>query len=284
MNPTRIGGTGLPMTGNEKVLHFVDSGIQEILLFKEGDGSISLTLDEMWQFNSNDEARYHEGLVGIPMAFSRNKGHVLILGGGDALAVRDALKYKGVERVVLCELDPEMVRMSAENPVMREINGDSLCDPRVSVCVEDAQDYLKRCSGLFDVIVVDFPDPTTFDLAELFKAPLYKSVENRLAPGGVVSVQSSAPSVPGDFIRIRQELGKAFRNVAPYTIPMPNMGIAGMHLASQDPLLQKRSLPASFRWLRQGKMERAFGDGNAAMTKIIERQKAKQARKRAFSR
>jgi hypothetical protein len=57
-----------------------------------------------------------------------------------------------------------------------------------------------------------------------------------------------------------------------------------MHLASQDPLLQKRSLPASFRWLRQGKMERAFGDGNAAMTKIIERQKAKQARKRAFSR
>lgn len=273
MNPTRIGG--LPITDNAKMLHFVDSGIQEILLFKEGDGSISLTLDEMWQFNSNDEARYHEGLVGVPMAFARNTGHVLILGGGDALAVRDTLKYDGVKRVVLCELDPEMVRMSAEHPVMREINQDSLCDPRVSVCVEDAQDYLKRCSGLFDVIVVDFPDPTTFDLAELFKAPLYRSVANRLAPDGVVSVQSSAPSVPGDYFRIRQEMGKAFRNVAPYTIPLPKMGVAGMHLASQEPLLQRRSLPSSFRWLRQGKMERALDDGRQSMIKIMEKLRMK---------
>jgi spermidine synthase len=255
----------------DAVLHYVDSGIQEIMLFREPDGSLSLTLDEMWQFNELDEPRYHEALVGVPMVFAQNVGRVLILGGGDALAVRDALKFDGVEKVVLCELDPEMIRMSVEHPAMREVNRDALTDSRVTVAIEDARDYLDDCGETFDAIMVDFPDPTNMELVELFKEPMYKAVARRLAPGGAVSVQSSSPAIPADFVKIRKELGKTFRYVAPYVVPMPKMGVSGMHLASQSPLVQKRAVPDSYRWLRQKQMEQIIAEGAKEMKWVNQR-------------
>ena len=61
------------------------------------------------QFNSFDEYRYHEALVHPAFAaFSGDPKRVLVLGGGDGLALREILKYPSVETVDLVDLDPMM--------------------------------------------------------------------------------------------------------------------------------------------------------------------------------
>ena len=43
---------------------------------------------------------------------------VLVLGGGDGLAVREILKYPRIEHVTLVDLDPEMTRLFSTHPAL----------------------------------------------------------------------------------------------------------------------------------------------------------------------
>ncbi len=83
------------------------------------------------QFSSLDEYIYHENLVHPAFAvFRRHNGRdprrVLILGGGDGLALREVRKYAAVAEAILCDLDPEMLALAAQNPIMRRLNRDAL--------------------------------------------------------------------------------------------------------------------------------------------------------------
>ena len=135
------------------------SHFQEIVLTRNDD-DFRLYLDGSLQFSSVDEYRYHEMLVFPPLALHTSAvKKVLVLGGGDGLAVREILKCGDVAAVTLVELDPAMIDLAKKNSSLRRLNGDSLRDPRVSVVVGDAYAYLIDNKKKYDVIIADFPDP-----------------------------------------------------------------------------------------------------------------------------
>src|SRR5205807_2043801 len=95
-------------------------------------------------------------------------GEVLVLGGGDGLAVREILRHADVRHVTLVDLDPAMTELAHEVAPVRELNGDSLRDPRVTVVNADAMAWLGDSAEKFDIVIADFPDPNNFSLGKLY--------------------------------------------------------------------------------------------------------------------
>src|SRR6185312_1902731 len=90
----------------DEIVYTRDTPYQRIVITR-GRAGFQLFLNGNLQFSSTDEYRYHEALVHPAMLVSNNPKRVLVLGGGDGLAVREILKYPSVERVTLVDLDPE---------------------------------------------------------------------------------------------------------------------------------------------------------------------------------
>jgi spermidine synthase len=150
-----------------------------------------LYLDREYQVFSGTEEIYHEWFVHAPVqAVGRVPERVLVLGGGDALALREILKYGLVRRVVHVELDAEMIRLADEHPMLSRLNGRPHADPRVSVVQADAFRWLRRSSGRFDAIYVDMPYARDHNLSVVYSREFYALVRRHLAPGGFVSIDT----------------------------------------------------------------------------------------------
>ena len=135
---------------------------------------LRLFLSSHLQFSSRDEYRYHEALVHPGLAALPGARRVLVLGGGDGLAVREILKYPSVEQVTLVDLDPEMTKLFSTNSVLVKLNKGSLKSPKVRVINDDAFPWLDRNEDMFDFVVVDFPDPTNYSLGKLYTTAFYR--------------------------------------------------------------------------------------------------------------
>ena len=124
-----------------------------------------LFIDGNIQFSTYDEERYHEPLVHPAIGVAGARGKILILGGGDGLALREVLKYDDVEEVMLVDLDPEMTRLGMSNPILLESNEGAFKDIRVTVVHEDAGRFVQRTGAIYDIIIIDLPDPKGPNLA-----------------------------------------------------------------------------------------------------------------------
>src|SRR5205807_7370973 len=120
---------------------------------------------------------------------------VLVLGGGDGLAVREALKYPSVTNIALVDLDPEMTRLFSTQELLLRINQSSLRSPLVHVINSDAFTWLKSNSNHFDFVIADFPDPSNFSLGKLYTTAFYERVQSSLRPHGALVVQCTSPWV-----------------------------------------------------------------------------------------
>ena len=54
-------------------------------------------IDRVIQWSSADEYRYHGTQLHVPMCIREDIRSVLILGGGEGLALREVLKYEQVD-------------------------------------------------------------------------------------------------------------------------------------------------------------------------------------------
>ncbi len=183
------------------------------------------------QFSTYDEERYHEPLVHPALALLKSREEVLILGGGDGLALREVLKYSDVGRVTLVDLDPEMTRLASSHPVLVDLNQGSLTDPRVTLVHEDAFSFLYRSSRLYDAIIVDLPDPSSVELSRLYSFNFYRLCRKNLKRGGVVVTQATSPFFSRKaFLCIVKTLAEAGFSVLPYHNPIPTLGEWGFVL------------------------------------------------------
>ena len=213
----------------------VRSKYQDIVLTHSVRGDDTrLFLNGDLQFSSADEHRYHEALVHPAMAGPHER--VLVIGGGDGLALREVLRYPGVKRAVEVELDAEMLRLAREHPVLRRLNAGALSDPRVETVTADAFSWLRTASEAFDAVIVDLPDPDTEDLAKLYSVELYGLIARRvLAPGGRVVVQSGSPYfAPEAYWSIERSMREGGLRTRPYHVDVPSFGDWGFHLAGRD--------------------------------------------------
>jgi spermidine synthase len=211
---------------------------------------LRLFLNSHLQFSSRDEYRYHEALVHPGLAALPGARRVLVLGGGDGLAVREILKYPTVENVTLVDLDPEMTHLFSAHVVLSSLNNHSLTNPRVHVINADAFRWLDANSGSYDFIVADFPDPTSYSLGKLFTTTFYRLAAKHLSVGGLLVVQSTSPLFARQsYWCIVETVKQAGLRTYPYHLYVPSFGEWGFVIGSQMPYEFPRQLPTGLRYL-----------------------------------
>lgn len=166
-----------------------------------------------------------------------SKSKILILGGGDGLAVREVLKYEDVENITLVDLDEDMVELCRNNKNIVDINKGALTSSKLNVVYNDAFKYLQDSNDLFDVILIDLPDPNDENLNKLYTNVFYRLVGSHLNEGGIISVQSTSPYYAKKaFWCINKTLEEEEFYVLPYHVQVPSFGEWGFQLASRNPI------------------------------------------------
>ncbi|MDT0302343.1 polyamine aminopropyltransferase [Streptomonospora wellingtoniae] len=215
----------------DPIVYAQRSDYQEIVVTRKLSGSDTrLFLNGDLQFSSLDEYRYHESLVHPAM----NGPHedVLVLGGGDGLAVRELVGYRDVDSVTLVDLDPAVTRLARSMPAIRDLNEDSLSDARVRVVNADAFTWLRENRRRFDVVVVDMPDPDDTGTAKLYSAEFYGLVRQAVTERGRMAVQAGSPYfAPDAYWSVRAGLRSAGWRAAGYHVDVPSFGDWGFFLA-----------------------------------------------------
>ncbi len=254
------------------------------IVVTHGRSGYRLFLNGNLQFAERDEYRYHEALVHPAMSAHGAPKRVAVLGGGDGMAVREILKYPSVESVTLVELDPAMTQLFRTDPALVRLNAGALNDPRVRIVNTDAFQWLQEGGGgdsstssaagppqsarapsggsepraagsvgahdTFDVIVVDFPDPTNFAIGKLYTNSFYALLEQRLAASGYAVVQTTSPLVARQsFWTVVQTIESTGLAAAPYHVHVPSFGEWGFVIASRRPWRLPERLPEGLRFL-----------------------------------
>ncbi|CAN5479218.1 polyamine aminopropyltransferase [soil metagenome] len=231
----------------DNIIYAKSSPYQRIVVTKGKTGH-ALFLNGNLQFNSFDEYRYHEALVHPAFAaFGENPKRILVLGGGDGLALREILKYKSVENVTLVDLDPGMTGLSKALPALAELNRNAYDDPRVSVTNADAFVWLDNNTlEPFDIAIVDFPDPNNFALGKLYTTRFYKLLKSKLKPDSAIVIQCTSPLIARkSYWSIIKTLEAVGFIVKPYQTTVPSFGVWGYALAKLQPFETPSKPPAN---------------------------------------
>ena len=258
------------MFGADRVLDIAESGLyaDDVILSRTTPyqrivvtawrNDLRLFLNSHLQFSSRDEYRYHEALVHPGLAMMRAR-RVLVLGGGDGLAVREILKYPHVEEVTLVDLDPEMPRLFTTHPQLASLNGNAFRDPRVHVVSADAMAWLEQADEIFDFAVVDLPDPSNFSLGKLYTSLFYRLLGRRLSETGAFAVQSTSPLFARQsFWCVVRTIEDAGFQATPYHVYVPSFGEWGFVLATRSQYRKPESLPTGLRFLTRQTLDQLF--------------------------
>jgi spermidine synthase len=234
----------------DEIVYTKDTPYQRIVITR-GRAGFQLFLNGNLQFSSTDEYRYHEALVHPAMMLANNPRRVLVLGGGDGLALREILKYPSVERVTLVDLDPEMTKLSNRFPLLAKLNQQSFNDPRVQVINEDAFIWVEQATEpAYDAAIVDFPDPNTYALGKLYTTRFYRLLRSRLSENASVAVQSTSPMFArNSYWCIIRTLEAAGFFVRPYYTAVPSFGLWGYALARKSAFEVPRNPPPGLKFL-----------------------------------
>lgn len=243
----------------DRIVFTATSPYQRVVVtHSPGKAGLRLFLNGNLQFAERDEYRYHEALVHPVMAAYAASGQgprrVAVLGGGDGMAVREILRYPGVEQVTLVELDPQMTRLFSTHEALVRLNGGALQSPKLRVVNADAFKWLEAGAGDegYDVIVVDFPDPTNFAIGKLYTQSFYALLDQRLAAGGYAVIQTTSPLVARQsFWTVVQTIESAGLTATPYHAHVPSFGEWGFVLASRRPWHLPTALPEGLRFLNR---------------------------------
>lgn len=231
---------------------------QRIVLTREAN-DLRLYLNGNLQFSSRDEYRYHEALVHPGLARVKEPCDLLVLGGGDGLAVREALKYPTLTNIVLVDLDPEMTHLFSTQEMLVRLNESSLRSPKVHVTNADAFTWLKGNSNQFDFVIADFPDPSNFSLGKLYTTAFYARVRSALRPQGALVVQCTSPWVARkSFWCVDETLRVSGFVTEPYHLYVPSFGEWGFILASLEPLPPILHLPDSLKYVTDASVRDMF--------------------------
>ena len=172
------------------------SRFQNIEFIKDRRGLL-LKLNGWPQVHSREEARYHENVATLPLMLAQRVKRCVILGGGDGLAARNILRFRGVKKLTLVELDAGVIELCSQQPDFVRMNEDVLHNRRLKLIVGDAIEWFLKSKGPFDIIINDIEvmftrQPKKMTLQRHFQ--LFQTMAAKLAPGGVAVV-----TVPDDF-------------------------------------------------------------------------------------
>ena len=221
------------------------------------------------QFSSYDEERYHEPLVHPAMQIASSRENILILGGGDGLAVREVFKYADVKNLTLVDIDPAMTNLGKSYPVFVNLNNSSLLDSRVHIINQDAYQFLVNNDQIFNIIIIDLPDPKTIDIARLYSLQFYKMVYRHLGAGGIMVTQASSPFFSREaFLSIMKTVQAAEYTTIPYHNHIPTLGEWGWVLGIKNANINSEKLKEILGKLTFEDLETRFLNQDAMISMI----------------
>ncbi len=200
--------------GIARVLASARTAWQQMHIVESDTEGKALVLDGKWQSCTADEFLYHEPLV-HPACLQHGKPkQVLVLGGGEGATVREALRWKSVRRVVMVDIDGEVVEACKEH--LPEMHQGAFEDPRTELVIGDALAYLDDSEGQWDVIISDLSDPIDEGPSfPLFTKEYFEKCRRALADGGVFVVQAGpvGPTSMGLHVRLVNTVKAVFPHV-----------------------------------------------------------------------
>jgi spermidine synthase len=177
-----------------------------------------LVLDGAVQTTEADEFTYHEMLAHPALCTHPAPRHVLMIGGGDGGLLEEVLKHP-IDRATMVEIDEAVVRASRRH--LPSISGAAFDDPRTHLVIADGIAYVRETPDRYDVVLVDSTDPEG-PAVGLFEEAFYAGIARRLAPGGVLAVQSGSAVYQQDLAAaVRDRLRPSFPIVRPYLGTVP---------------------------------------------------------------
>lgn len=198
----------------------------------------AMRIDGCFMTSEQDEFFYHEPMVHLPAITHGDPRQALIVGGGDGGAAYNLLRYPNMERVVLAELDRDVIDMA--RAWLPKVHRGAFDDPRLKLQLGDGRAFTETCQNQFDQIVLDLTDP--FGPAiPLYTRNFYRACQRALKPGGVLSLHVQSPIYRSSMMaRLLASLRDVFGVVRPYLQYVPLYGtLWAMAMASDstDPLL-----------------------------------------------
>ncbi len=221
----------------DRIVYAKQSRYQKIVITKWRN-DYWLFINGKEQFSTFDEDKYHEPLVHPAMLMAKRKKRILILGGGEGLAVREVLKYDDIESATLVDLDPVMTDLARHNPIITNINKNSMNNLRVNAVNRDAFIFVQNCTQSYDIIIVDLPDPSSVTLSRLYSKEFYSICRRHLNKNGILVTQATSPVYSDNaFACITKTMENAGFTVLPYHNHIPTLGEWGWCLGMKDDVI-----------------------------------------------
>lgn len=252
----------------DKVIYSKQTKYQKIVMTRWKD-YYWLFINSQEQFSTFDEEKYHEPLVHPAMKIARGSGSVLILGGGDGLALREVLKHGNVTSVTLVDMDPVMTNIAKNHPLLIEINNGSMKHSKVTIINQDASIFLKKDSALYSTVIIDLPDPDSIDLMHVYSENFYRMVQNHLERYGVMVTQASSPLFSKKaFLCIMKTIRASGFSILPYHNQIPTMGEWGWVLGVKESEVDEKGLRTLAMQLRFDAISTRFLNNDAMISMI----------------
>lgn len=263
ITPWDLGIHGITQVLVNKKTSYQEMHIVELI--EHGKG---LLLDGQWQSCVSDEFIYHEALVHPAMICHQSPKKVLVLGGGEGATIREALRWKTVERVVMVDIDEEVVTACREH--LPEIHQNAFDDPRVELIIDDALHVLDTTEEQWDIVISDLSDPIEEGPSfQLFTKEYFEKVKRVLAPDGFFVVQAGnvAPTAINLHARLARTLNAVFSHVHSYSAFIPIFKTPWGFLLASDKPFPTQPEPASIDKLLADKTVGGFQllDGKALL-------------------
>ncbi|EFJ12582.1 hypothetical protein SELMODRAFT_182311 [Selaginella moellendorffii] len=207
-----------------RVLHTGASQFQDIALLETQPFGKVLLLDGKMQSAEADEFVYHEALVHPALLSHPNPQTVFIMGGGEGSTAREVLKHKTIAKVVMCDIDKEVVDFCQMH---LSVNRDTFQSKKLDVIIRDARLELEDCVEKFDIVIGDLADPMEGGPCnQLYTKAFYQNiVKSKLKNGGIFVTQAGPAGILSNldvFPSIYHTLKQVFRYVIPYTTHIPS--------------------------------------------------------------
>ena len=209
-----------------KIVYTGETPYQSVIIQDTACFGRSLVLDEKTQSTTLDEFIYHEALV-LPTLISHpNPNNVFVAGGGEGATIREVLSHQSVQQVVMVDIDQEVVDLCQY--YMPGFSQGAFEDPRLVLHHTDALGFLEQSTDLFDLAIIDVPDPLEGGPAYLlYTQEFYKLLRQHLNTDGVIVAQSG-PTGPAFykqcFSAVANTIKTAFPKVSTYEAFVPSFG------------------------------------------------------------
>lgn len=185
---------------DKNILFHKRSEYQEILVFESEQYGKVFCIDGILQLTERDAFTFHEMMAHLPMCAHHNPEHVLIVGGGDGMVLREVCRHSQVKQITLVEIDPMVILASRE--CLKLVPDEIWEDPRLEIIHQDAAEYVEDPArrNTFDIILGDTLDPLG-PAESLFEPDFYEAMHEALRPNGIVCTQGESMFIHFDLVR-----------------------------------------------------------------------------------